>query len=266
MTEKITKAFILAGGRGTRLSEQTDSIPKPLVQIGGEPVLLHVMRTFYRAGVREFYLLVGYKSLEFKRFFRDYMMDKRNITFTKYGHQVDSSKEIEDWTVHIVETGESTSTGGRVNHIRNYVDEGEPFFLTYGDSVSDVDVRAVETLHFGQSDKNVVTITAVPLKERFGVLRTNGDNLVEKFSEKSDSEKQLINGGFIACNHNLLDEINDKTGDLSFEIFTRLANEGKMSYYNHPGFWHAMDTQKDVEDLNRLFVEHPEYFLGKSGK
>lgn len=258
--QKIDKVFILAGGRGTRLSEQTQNIPKPLVEIGEDPAILHVMRTFYKKGIRDFYLLVGYKSNYFKRFFNDYMFNKRNVIFTRYGHQIEDSNEAEDWTVHIIETGESSTTGQRVNYIKNYVDEGEPFFLTYGDSMSDVDVKKIEDLHFSQPDENLVTITAVPIKERFGILKTNGDNLVESFSEKSDNSDQYINGGFIACNYGLLDKINESTGDLSFEVLTKVAKEGKMSYYLHEGFWHAMDTQKDVDDLNKLFKEHPEYF------
>lgn len=259
--KKISKVFILAGGVGSRLSEQTRVIPKPLVEVGGDPVILHVMRTFYRAGIKDFYLLTGYKSNEFKRFFMDYRFNKRDVIFSKYGSHILDSNEVEDWTVHIVETGEEATTGQRVNHIRRFVEEDEHFFLTYGDSVSDVDIRKVEDLHFNQGEDNVVTITAVPVKERFGLLKVDEKTkVVERFSEKAANQEQLINGGYIACSPKLLNQVDDTTGDLSYQVLTRLAERKAMSYYYHDGFWHAMDTQKDVDDLNKLHREHPEYF------
>lgn len=262
MSTEITKVFILAGGQGTRLSEHTSVTPKPLVPIGPDPIVLWIMRHFYRAGIRDIYLLTGYKSMEFKRFFRDYMLEGRDVTFGRHGFQVRDSDNLEDWNVHIIETGEDATTGQRVNAIRNHVTPGEPFFLTYGDSISDVSLESLEDLHFSQPQGNVLTITATPVSERFGILKTNGNNLVEKFAEKSTAENQYINGGFMACNYSLLSEVSETTGDLSFETLTRLADEKKMSYYTHDGFWHAMDTKRDVDKLNELYHSNPELFMG----
>lgn len=256
---KIKKVVIFAGGRGTRLAEQTNIIPKPLVPIGPDPVMVHIMRHFYKAGYREFIIAVGYMSDEFKKYFRDYHFSKRDVIFTKYGMHVEDSDEVEDWIVRVVETGEESTTGQRLHKVKRFMEEGEPFFLTYGDSISNVDLSQVEATHFNGKN-NTVTITATNRGERFGILRTNRDNNVESFAEKSAGAKELINGGFIACDYSIFDEVNGKTGDLSFEILTKLAAEGKMSYYHHEGFWHAMDTQKDVDDLNKLYKEHREYF------
>jgi glucose-1-phosphate cytidylyltransferase len=256
---RIKKVVIFAGGKGTRLAEQTNLIPKPLVPIGPDPVLIHIMRHFYRAGYREFIIAVGYMSDEFKRYFRDYSLSKRDVIFTKYGMQVSDSEDVEDWVVNIVETGENSTTGQRLNSVRRFLKPGETFFLTYGDSVSDVPLKKVEALHFSQPD-NTVTITAINRTERFGILRVNGDNKVANFSEKSSASAEYINGGFIACDYSIFDEVSSEAGDLSFEVLTKLASEGKMSYYPHSGFWHAMDTQKDVDDLNKLYDTHPEYF------
>lgn len=256
---RIKKVVIFAGGRGTRLAEQTNFTPKPLVRIGPDPIMVHIMRHFYRAGYREFIIAVGYMSEEFKRYFRDYAFSKRDVVFTKYGMQVQDSSDVEDWVVRVVETGEEATTGQRLNAVKRFIDEGETFFLTYGDSISNVDLSSIEETHFAAKN-NVVTITAINKGERFGILKTNGDQKVESFSEKSSNQKELINGGFIACDYSIFDEVSTSSGDLSFEVLTKLAAEGKMSFLHHEGFWHAMDTQKDVDDLNKLYREKPEYF------
>lgn len=254
---KIKKVVIFAGGKGTRLAEQTKTVPKPLVQIGPDPILVHIMRHFYRAGYREFILAVGYMSDEFKRYFRDYALSKRDVIFTKYGMQVQDSDDIEDWVVRVVETGENSSTGQRLHKIRNHICKGETFFLTYGDSISDVDLKKIEQRHF--EGDNTVTVTAVNHSERFGILRVEGDKIVN-FSEKSSGSTEYINGGFIACDYSIFDEVSEDSGDLSFEVLTNLAKEGRMGYHHHNGFWHAMDTQKDVDDLNKLYDEGSHIF------
>lgn len=260
MTEQeIKKVVIFAGGEGTRLSELTGLRPKPLVPIGPDPVIVHIMRHFYAAGYREFIIAVGYMSEEFKRYFRDYEFHKRDVTFTMAGNYVHHSDEVEDWTVHVVETGERSDTGKRLDAVRSYIGD-EPFFLTYGDSVSDVDLKAVEKLHFSRPEGNLATITAVNREERFGILRVNEENGVECFNEKSQNSNELINGGFIACNPGILDEVNSESGDFSYEVLSSLARDNKLSYYRHDGFWHAMDTKRDYDKLNKLYVEKPELF------
>lgn len=258
MTEKkIKKVVIFAGGQGTRLAEQTRNLPKPLVPIGPDPVMVHIMRHFYRAGYREFIIAVGYMSDEFKRYFRDYALSKRDVIFTKYGMQVQDNDDVEDWIVRVVETGENATTGQRLHRVKKYICPGESFFLTYGDSVSDVDLYQVEQLH--RASGNTVTVTAINHSERFGILNVEG-NSVTNFSEKSTGKFELINGGFIACDYDIFEKVNDDSGDLSFEVLSSLASEGSMGFHHHPGFWHAMDTQKDVDNLNRIYEERPELF------
>lgn len=254
---KIKKVVIFAGGQGTRLAEQTKKIPKPLVPVGPDPVMVHIMRHFYRAGYREFIIAVGYMSDEFKRYFRDYSLSKRDVVFTKYGMQVQDDDDVEDWIVRVVETGENATTGQRLNRIKKYICPGESFFLTYGDSLSDVDLHKVEEIH--RTSTNTVTVTAINHTERFGILRVEGSS-VTNFSEKSSGQVELINGGFIACDYDIFEWVSEDTGDLSFEVLSTLATEGSMGYHHHNGFWHAMDTQKDVDDLNTIYRERPELF------
>jgi glucose-1-phosphate cytidylyltransferase len=257
--QKIKKVVIFAGGEGTRMSELTGLIPKPLVTIGPDPVIVHIMRHFYRAGQREFIIAVGYMSDEFKRYFRDYGFRKSNVTFTKNSTQIHHSEEAEDWTVHIVETGLKSDTGKRLDAVREYIGD-EPFFLTYGDSVSDVDLEALEASHFSRPEGNLATITAIAREERFGILKVNDNGAVESFNEKSDNRSELINGGFIACNPEILNEVDENSGDFSYETLTKLADSNRLSYFRHDGFWKAMDTKRDYDKLNALYCTNPELF------
>lgn len=261
MTEnKIKKVVIFAGGEGTRLAELTENTPKPLVNIGPDPVIVHIMRHFYRAGYREFILAVGYKGIEFKRYFRDYVLAKRDVTFTKNSIEVKDSNHVEDWIVHVVETGLKSSTAQRLNAVAPYLDN-EPFFLTYGDTISDVNLSEIEETHFSRPEGNLATLTAVNIEERFGILKLDKESgVIEKFSEKSSDKENMINGGFIACNPELLKEVNENSGDFSHETLNRLGDENKLSFYLHDGFWHAMDTKRDHDKLNSLYNSNPELF------
>lgn len=255
---QIKKVVIFAGGQGTRLSEHTGIIPKPLVPIADDPVVVHLMRYFYRMGYTEFILALGYKSDEFKKYFRDYYFRGKSVSFSPYGMKVhEDNAHGEDWTVHLVETGESSNTGLRLHKLREYIGN-EPFFLTYGDGLSNVDLHEVERLQL--SSNKLATITAVPVQERFGILGVDGAGNVNTFAEKSESKEALINGGFMACSPRLLDEVNEKSEDLAYDVLTRLATEGELGYYPHTGFWKAMDTKKDLDDLNELYVSNPELF------
>lgn len=254
----IKKVVIFAGGRGTRLSEHTGIIPKPLVPIAGDPVVIHLMRSFYAQGYREFILALGYKSDEFKKYFRDYHFRNKSVTFSPYGMKVhDDAKDPEDWVVHLVETGEDSDTGYRLHQLRSWIGN-EPFFLTYGDGLSDVDLKTVEAQHAASG--KLATITAVPVQERFGILGVDGKGGVTTFAEKSSNKDSYINGGFMACSPELLDSINENSGDFAHDVLTRLADEGKLGYYAHNGFWKAMDTKKDVDDMNELYHKRPDLF------
>ena len=254
---EIKKVVIFAGGTGTRLGELTQLMPKPLVPVGGDPIVVHIMRHFYRAGYREFILAVGYKSDEFKKYFRDYGFRGRSVSFSPFGTKVHECTEAEDWTIHVVETGPDATTGQRLHKVREYIGD-EDFFLTYGDSHSDVDLAAVAAQH--SASGKLATITAVPITERFGILGVDGEGGVHTFAEKSDNATSLINGGFIACSNRLLDWVHGDSKDFSFEALTKLANDGKLGYFRHDGFWHAMDTKKDHDDLEELYESRPELF------
>jgi glucose-1-phosphate cytidylyltransferase len=257
MTEpRIKKVVIFAGGEGTRLSEKTEATPKPLVPIGNDPVVVHIMRHFYSQGYKEFVLLVGYKSEQFKQYFRDYHFRGRSVTFNANdGMDIHGARQ-EDWTVHVVETGETSETGRRLALAREFIGDDD-FFLTYGDSVSDVDLSAVEAVHF--THNNTVTMTAVGREERFGIIQTEGDKITT-FTEKATKVENLINGGFMACDNKLLDRVTPESGDYAYETLTKLASDGELGFYRHPGFWHAMDTKRDLDKLTKMYADNPKLF------
>lgn len=257
MTEKIDKVVIFAGGKGTRLSELTMDTPKPLVEIGGEPVVVHIMRHFYRHGCREFILATGYKSNDFKRYFRDYTFNNASVTFSKGQMNVHSCEDAEDWTVHVVETGEDATTSQRLDAVRPYIN-GDSFFLTYGDSLSNVDLEALTKTH--EANDTAATLTAVTKGERFGILNTDSDGAVTKFREKATASEQLINGGFIACDSRILDWVNPASGDFGFETLAALSDAGELGYHRHDDWWFAMDTKSEKDELEKIYVEKPELF------
>lgn len=253
---RISKAVIFAGGEGTRLAEKTELTPKPLVCVGPDPIIIHIMRHLYSQGIREFIIAVGYKSEQFKEYFQNYSFSGRSVTFTSLGKRIHGDPR-EDWTVHVVETGRKSTTGQRLNAVAPFIKDDD-FFLTYGDSHSDVDLTEVEKVHYASG--KTATITAVSKDERFGVLNVTDDGEVKKFSEKSSDDAALINGGFIACKNSLLESVNENSDDFSYETLTRLADEGEIGYYHHRGFWQAMDTKRDLDKMNKLYVERPELF------
>lgn len=254
---RIKKVVIFAGGEGTRLSEKTELTPKPLVPIGNDPVIVHIMRHFYSQGYKEFILLVGYKSEQFKQYFRDYDFRGRSVSYCSVNGMKIHGAPREDWTVHVVETGETSETGRRLSLAREFIGYDD-FFLTYGDSVSDVDLLAVESAHF--AGDNLVTMTAVAREERFGIIKTDNISQIESFSEKADAPENLINGGFMACDNKLLEKVTPQSGDYSYEILTKLAVDGHLGFYRHDGFWHAMDTKRDLDKLTKIYKETPELF------
>lgn len=261
MTEKkINKVVIFVGGKGSRLSEYTDNTPKPLVEVAGEPIVLHIMRQFYKQGYTEFILALGYKSMAFKRFFRDYAMRRNDMTVHPDGRVVvHQCENREKWTVHLVETGEESTTGQRLNNVKNYIGSDD-FFMTYGDSISDVPLAEVER-NLYENPQWLSVMTAVSKSERFGVLDIeSGSGHISRFEEKAESAARAINGGFIACRNELLEEITPETGDLSFEVFRKLANDGTLGSYWHEGFWRAMDTKRDRDELEELAATRTDMF------
>ena len=248
------KAVILAGGLGTRLSEETALRPKPMVEIGQMPILWHIMKTYAAQGVEDFVILCGYKGHVIKEFFRDYAMRRSTVRIdTASGELTLLDGTAERWRVTLVDTGEETMTGGRIRRARRHIGDA-PFFLTYGDGVCDVDLEGLEAVH--RADGALVTLTAVQPPGRFGVLTLEpGDTRIERFTEKPDGDGAWINGGYFLVEPEAIDRIDGDATAWEQEPLARIAAEGRLSAYRHSGFWHPMDTLRDKHHLESLWRE-----------
>ena len=246
------KAVVLAGGLGTRLSEETSVRPKPMVEIGGRPILWHIMKIYAAHGITDFVICAGYKGHVIKEYFATYFLRHANVTFdlrqnTMALHGVDA----EPWRVTVVDTGEASMTGGRIRRVRDFV-AGETFCLTYGDGVSDVDVSALVAFHKRQG--RLLTLTATQPEGRFGALTLGADETaITHFKEKPGGDGAWINGGFFVCEPGVIDYIVDDATVWEQEPLRRLADEGQLSAYKHGGFWQPMDTLRDKDYLEGLW-------------
>lgn len=250
------KVVLLAGGLGTRISEESHLKPKPMIEIGGMPILWHIMKGYSHYGFNEFIICAGYKQYVIKEYFSNYFLHKSDITydFTTGKHDIFiHSNTAEPWKVTVVDTGLYTMTGGRVKRIKKYLDH-EPFMVTYGDGVSDVNIR--ELVQFHQTHGKHMTLTGVQPEGRFGVMDFDDKDGVKAFREKSKSDSGWINGGFIVCNPEVIDYIADDTIMLEREPMETLANLGQLMCYKHFGFWQCMDTLRDKEKLEMLWNEN----------
>jgi glucose-1-phosphate cytidylyltransferase len=250
------KVVILCGGQGTRIREASGLLPKPMLPIGGAPILWHIMKMYAAHGYREFVLCLGYKSWSIKEFFLNYDTMTRDIT-VRLGASPsvttdDHARDEDGWSVTMAETGESTSTGGRVAAIRRYVEQDDLFLLTYGDGVSDVDIaRSVE---FHRQTSPIVTVTAVRPPSRFGELGIH-NNRVFGFNEKPQATAGLINGGFFVCDaKRIWDYLGGPDEPLEVEPMRRLAADGQLAAFQHTGFWQPMDTPREYTLLNDLWA------------
>ena len=245
------KAVILAGGLGTRLSEETGTRPKPMVEIGGQPILWHIMKIFAAHGVREFVICLGYRGYMIKEFFLNYRLHLSDVTVEVGSGAVEFHRSgAEDWSVSLIETGAETMTGGRLKRVRDYLGD-EEFFMTYGDGVSDVDLTALAAFH--RAHGRLATLTAVAPPGRFGALEVEGDAII-KFHEKPAGDGALINGGFFVLNPRALDTIVGDSTVWENEPLERLARDGQLRTYRHAGFWQAMDTLRDKNQLEALWL------------
>ena len=250
MADPRVPVVILCGGAGTRLSEQTEIRPKPLVEIGGRPILWHIMKHYSRYGFSEFVLALGYKGDQIKRYFLGYHAVWQDITVNLGDGSVSSlNKNQEPWTVHLVDTGESTLTGGRLRQLEPLIGGGT-FMLTYGDGLSDVDIRALVEFH--GSHGRLATVTATHPPARFGAIELDGDR-VAKFSEKSESSVDWINGGFFVFEPKVLEYLDSDTTILERDPLERLAAESQLMAFRHSGFWQPMDTLREKELLESLW-------------
>lgn len=246
------KVLILAGGLGSRLSEETNLKPKPMVEIGGYPILWHIMKIYSHYGFNDFVILTGYKSHVIKEFFVNYYQRYSDITVDMTDNSVTVHKtRQEPWKVTMLYTGQNTMTGGRIKKATNYINN-EPFLLTYGDGVSDVDIKALIDSH--QKSGKLITMTAVKPSGRFGALVINEQNAITSFMEKPKGDGAWVNGGFFVCQPEVMDYIAEGN-DVVFERdpLEKLANSGQLHAYKHEGFWQPMDTLKDKIQLTELW-------------
>lgn len=236
------KAVILAGGLGTRIAEETNVRPKPMVEIGGRPVLWHIMKSYSAHGVHEFIICLGYKGYMIKEYFANYFLHMSDVTFDMAHNKMEvHQKHAEPWRVTLVDTGDDTMTGGRIKRVGRYLD-GEDFCMTYGDGVSDVDIDKLIAFHREQG--RLATVTAIQPPGRFGALDVEG-GLITSFQEKPHGDGSWINGGFFVLSPKVLDYIEGDETIWERDPMERLARERQLAAFKHPGFWQCMDTLRD---------------------
>ena len=244
------KAVILAGGLGSRISEETHLKPKPMIEIGGKPVLWHIMKGYSAHGINDFVICCGYKGYVIKEYFANYFLHMSDVTFDMQNNKMEVHQQsAEPWRVTLVDTGEKTMTGGRLKRVRSYLGN-EDFCFTYGDGVSNVDIT--ELVAFHRKQKKLATLTGIQPPGRFGVLNLKGES-VASFEEKPHGEGAWINGGFFVLSPKVIDMIAGDATVWEREPMERLAHDGQLSAYLHPGFWHAMDTLRDRNHLEELW-------------
>lgn len=248
------KVVILAGGFGTRISEESHLKPKPMIEIGEMPIIWHIMKTYSHYGFHEFIICCGYKGYLIKEYFRNYFLYRSDITFDfSDGNKLEiHSNNMEPWKVTLVDTGLNTMTGGRIKQIQKYIEPGEPFMLTYGDGVSDINIT--ELLQFHKEKNKIATLTAINPSGKYGVLDIADDGVIQSFEEKPNNTMGWINGGYFVLNYEVFNYIQD---DIS-TIFERgpienLVEDNELTAYKHEGFWQCMDTMRDRLVLEELW-------------
>ncbi|MCC6303543.1 MAG: glucose-1-phosphate cytidylyltransferase [Gammaproteobacteria bacterium] len=244
------KVVILAGGLGTRISEETQLKPKPMVEIGGKPILWHIMKIYSTHGIRDFIICCGYKGYVIKEYFANYVLHSSDVTFDLKNNRMEMHENGTDpWRVTLVNTGDSSGTGGRLRRVRSYIGD-EDFCFTYGDGVSDVDVTRL--IDFHKSRGRLATLTAVQPPHRFGALDFDQDATIRSFEEKPH-EGGWINGGFFVLSPKAIDYVEKDEVMWEREPMQRLTREGNLSAYRHDGFWYSMDTQRDKNRLEEMW-------------
>ena len=246
------KVVILAGGKGTRISEESQLKPKPMIEIGDMPIIWHIMKIYYAYGFDEFIICGGYKQHMIKQWFSNYYLWNNDVTF-EYGSQNNAivhRRESEKWKVTIVDTGQETLTGGRIRKIRSYIGD-ESFMLTYGDGLADIDIG--ELLNCHKKSNAVATITAAKIQQRFGVLSIDEKDRITSFREKSESDAERVNAGYMVLEPEIFNYIGEKDVYFEQEPLKTLAENRKLQAYKLNGFWHPMDTMRDKEKLEELW-------------
>jgi len=245
------KAVILAGGLGSRLSEETSVKPKPMVEIGGRPMLWHIMKLYSHHGINDFVVCLGYRGYVIKEYFANYFLHMSDVTFDLANNKMQvCERHCEPWRITLVDTGEHSNTGGRLRRVRRYVKDEDAFCFTYGDGLADVDIRAVIDAH--RHNGKIATVTAVSPPGRFGAVELDGAT-VRSFKEKPKGDGALINGGFFVLSPRALDFIDGDETIWEGTPMERLSGQGELSAYVHDGFWQPMDTLRDKNQLEALW-------------
>ena len=246
------KVVILAGGFGTRISEESHLKPKPMIEIGERPILWHILKIYSHYGFNDFIICLGYKGYLIKEYFAHYLLHESDITFdfSNANQQIIHNQFAEPWKVTLVNTGLDTMTGGRLKRIKSYT-ENEPFMFTYGDGVADVNIH--ELLSFHKSHGKIATVTASQLSGRFGALNLKDDNMVNDFKEKPKGDKGWVSAGFFVLEQKVFDYINDDSITFEREPLENLSKDGQLVAYKHSGFWQPMDTLRDKTLLETLW-------------
>lgn len=248
------KVVILAGGFGTRLSEETELKPKPMVEIGGMPILWHIMKFYSYYGFNEFVICLGYKGYIIKEFFKNYFLHKTDVTINiENNNLIQHNSDIEPWKVTLVDTGKDSMTGGRIKRIKKHIGN-DAFMLTYGDGVSNIDLNMLLKSH--RENNSICTLSSVQPEARFGALEINSDNKITSFQEKPKGDGIWINGGFMVMEPEIFNFIDNDDTILESDTLPKLAEKGKLSCYKHGGFWKPMDTRRDMLKLNELWINN----------
>ena len=247
------KVVLLAGGYGTRLSEESQYKPKPMIEIGGMPILWHIMKEYSCYGVNDFVICAGYKQHIIKEWFADYFLHTSDMTFdfTDGNKMIVHDQHSEPWRVTVVDTGLNTMTGGRIKRIQKYIGN-EPFMMTYGDGVCDVNIRELQEFH--QTHGKIATLTTVMQEQQKGVLDIGGDNAVHSFREKKADDGALINAGYMVLNPEIFDYIEGDETVFERDTLENLAKQGELMSFRHRGFWQCMDTKREMDTLEKLWT------------
>ena len=247
------KVVLLAGGAGTRISEESQYRPKPMLEIGGMPILWHIMKEFSFYGFNEFIICAGYKQHMIKEWFADYFLHTSDVTFdfTKGNELIVHNQKTEPWKVTVVDTGLNTMTGGRIKRVKKYIGN-ETFFMTYGDGVCDVNIQ--DLLAYHKTQKKIATLTAVKVEQRFGVLEIE-DGTVKAFREKAKVDGEPINAGYMVLEPEIFNYLSGDNTIFEKEPLERLVSENQLSSFMHTGFWQCMDTKKEHDQLEKMWLE-----------
>ena len=245
------KVVILAGGYGTRITEESYLRPKPMIEIGDYPILWHIMKIYAHFGYTEFIICLGYKSYIIKEYFAEYYLRTSDVTFDLAKNTMKThNNQTEPWMVTLVDTGLDTMTGGRLLRVRQHIGN-EPFLLTYGDGVADVDINKIAEFH--KSHGKLMTITSTPVLPRFGLMDITSEGLIAEFKEKSEKDATMVNAGFMVLNPEIFDYIDGDSTFLEREPMSNIARDGQLMAFEHRGFWQCMDTARDKEKLDKLW-------------